>query len=146
MKKKILISAGEPSGDLHASNLLRELSALRPDLEFHGIGCEKMESSGVKLFERMDKHSIIGLWEVFEKLGFIRSLFSRFKKFISENKVELAILVDYPGFNLALAKILSAKGIPVVYYITPQVWAWGGWRVKDIKKHVRKSLVIFDFE
>ena len=110
MKRRILISAGEPSGDLHAANLIKELNLLNSDLEFFGIGCDKMESMGVRILERMDSLSIVGIWEVFAKLKFIRNLFEKFNKEISEsNRVDLAILVDYPGFNLLLAKMLNQR-------------------------------------
>ncbi len=146
MKKRILISAGEPSGDLHAANLIKELNLLNSDLEFFGIGCDKMESMGVRILERMDSASIVGVWEIFAKLKFIRNLFEKFNKEISKCKIDLAILVDYPGFNLILAKILKKRNIPCVYYITPQIWAWGAWRIKAIRRYIKKAITILKFE
>jgi lipid-A-disaccharide synthase len=146
MSKKILISAGEPSGDTHASRLIKELKALECGISFFGIGCAGMEAEGVRLLERMDKAAVVGVWEVFSKLSFIRGLFDKIGGEIDKEKPSLAILVDYPGFNMRLARMLKDRGIPVVYYITPQVWAWGAWRIAEIKKYVTKALTIFDFE
>lgn len=146
MKKHIFISAGESSGDLHASNLIRELRELDAGLEFSGLGCDKMEAAGVRMLKRVDKHAIIGLWEVFTNIKSILDLFSVVRKEIDSNKTDLAILIDNPGFNLILAKILRKKNIPCIYYITPQIWAWGKWRINVIKKFVNKAIVIFDFE
>ncbi|MFH1791043.1 MAG: lipid-A-disaccharide synthase [Candidatus Omnitrophota bacterium] len=146
MKKRILISAGESSGDQHASKLIRELLKLDPDIEFFGIGCDRMEASGVRLLERMDRHAIVGVWEVVANIGFIKNLFDSFKKRLDESKTDLAILIDYPGFNLALAKMLASRKIPCVYYITPQIWAWGMWRIRSIRKYVKKAIVILNFE
>ena len=146
MTKRILISAGESSGDLHASNLIKELKHLNGDLEFFGIGCNKMESVGVRLLERMDSLSIVGVWEIFSKLKIIRDIFKKIEREIEKNKTDFAILIDYPGFNLPLAKMLSKKGIPCIYYITPQMWVWGSWRIKKFKAYIKKALVIFKFE
>lgn len=146
MKKRILISAGESSGDLHAANLIKELNLLNPSLEYFGIGCDKMESMGVRILERMDSLSIVGVWEVFSKLKFIRNLFEKFNKEISKGRVDLAILVDYPGFNLILAKMLKKRNIPCIYYITPQIWAWGAWRIKALRRYIKKALTILKFE
>lgn len=146
MKKRILISAGESSGDLHASNLIKELLSCNSNIEFFGIGCNKMESLGVHLLERMDKHAIVGVWEVLANINFIRNLFKTFSKEVKRTPVDLAILVDYPGFNLLLAKMLNKHNIPCIYYITPQIWAWGKWRINTMKKFIKKALVILNFE
>ncbi len=105
-----------------------------------------MQSLGVRLLERMDRHAIVGVWEIVRSLGFIRDLFRRFAEEVSREKPDLAVLIDYPGFNLELAKMLYKKNIPCVYYITPQLWAWGGWRIHAIKKLIKKVIVIFKFE
>jgi len=146
MKKRILISAGESSGDIHAAKLIKELRLIYPDVEFFGIGCDKMESAGVNLIQRMDKHAIVGVWEVVASLNFIRNLFKSFSMEIDSKKVDLAILIDYPGFNLQLAKMLKKRNIPSIYYILPQVWAWGSWRINAIKKIISKAIVILGFE
>lgn len=146
MTKRVLISAGETSGDMHAANLANNLKKLDPDLEFFGIGAKKMEEAGVDLVERMDRFAIIGVWEAIVRLADIRRLYEKLLKRTGKTRPDVAILIDYPGFNLTLARKLKKTGIRVVYYITPQVWAWGGFRIHMIKKYVDKALVILRFE
>jgi len=146
MKKRILISAGESSGDLHAANLIKSLQTINNNVDYFGIGCAKMESLGVQLLERMDKHAIIGVWEIVANLMFIRNLFTKFSDEIKKGNVDLAILIDYPGFNLELARMLNKYNVPCIYYVTPQLWAWGKWRINSIKKYIQKALVILPFE
>lgn len=146
MKKNILVVAGEPSGDMHASDLIRKLKELDSGLFFFGIGGSKMEAVGVNLVERIEKLSIIGISEVFFKLHHVYRAFRKIMQKAQSVRPDLAILVDYPGFNLKLAKALKKRKIPVVYYITPQVWAWGKSRIGVIKKYVDKAIVILKFE
>ena len=146
MKKTILITAGEASGDTHAANLVKNLKKLNPDLNFFGIGGKKMQNAGVELVERMEKLSIIGIFEVFAKLKEIRLVYKKITDRIAKTPPDIAILVDYPGFNLTLAKLLKKRKVPVVYYITPQVWAWWKSRIYTIKKCVNKAIVILKFE
>lgn len=146
MKKNVLIVAGESSGDIHAANLIANLKTLKPDLFFFGIGGKKMASAGVTLLENIEKLSIIGVSEVFQKLGHVRRAYKKVADKVRNIRPDVAILVDYPGFNLRLAKLLKKRGIPVVYYITPQVWAWGKSRIRLIKKYVDKAIVILKFE
>lgn len=144
--KNILISAGEASGDTHAANLVKDLKELNPGLNFFGIGCEKMQEQGVDLIERMDKLSIVGVWEALVNFKKVYAIYKKLMARVKNTVPVLAILVDYPGFNLKLAKDLKKMGVKVVYYITPQVWAWGNFRVRAIKKYVDKAIVIFKFE
>jgi lipid-A-disaccharide synthase len=144
--KHILVSAGEVSGDIHAANLITKLKELNPSLSFFGIGGKKMEEAGVDMVERMDKFSIVGAWEALIELGKIRKIYKKLTEKIEEAKPDTAILVDYPGFNLTLAGALKKRGVRVIYYITPQVWAWGTFRINLIKKYVDKALVILKFE
>jgi len=146
MNNSILISAGERSGDIHAANLIENLKKLDPDLDFFGIGSEKMQSAGVELVERMDRLSIIGFSGIASNLGRIRGIYNKILEKVKKNPPLGAILVDYPGFNLILARALKKRGIPVIYYITPQVWAWGAFRIRTIKKCVDKAIVILAFE
>lgn len=146
MAKNILIITGEPSGDAHAGELVRELKAMLPDVSFWGIGGDRMEQQGVELIEHVRNLSIVGILEALKNLHKIRKQYKKVIVAIREKKPELAILVDYPGFNLRLASFLHSKNIPVVYYIIPQVWAWGRGRIKALKKSVDKALVLFDFE
>jgi lipid-A-disaccharide synthase len=147
MPRSILITAGEASGDLHASHLIRDLKYINANLYFYGLGGKRMREAGVELIENMEKGlSIIGVSEIFAQMGHIRALFKNLERKIAENPPDLAILVDYPGFNLVLAKMLKKKGIPVVYYITPQVWAWGKFRIRFMRKYIHKAIVILRFE
>lgn len=144
--KHILISAGEASGDIHAANLIEKLKELNSNLHFFGIGGKRMEEAGVDLIERMDKFSIVGVWEALIELRGIYKIYKKITERIKIDKPDIAILIDYPGFNLTLARELKKRGIKVVYYITPQIWAWGGFRIYLLKKYVDKAIVILKFE
>lgn len=146
MTKRILVLAGEVSGDLHAAGLIKELQRLRPDLEFLGIGGEQMKACGVKLFYHINQLSFLGFWEVVKHLNFIRQVKKRLLAEMDSDPCHLAVLVDYPGFNLRLAEDLKKRSIPIIYYISPQIWAWGGKRIEKIKKLVEKMIVFFPFE
>ena len=145
-KKNILIVAGEPSGDLHAAGLVLSLKQLDSELIFSGLGGEKMRASGVELYYDLTSLAVIGIFEVLKNIIKFKKIFNDLLSRIDKNKPDLAILVDYPGFNLELAKELKKRNIPVVYYISPQVWAWGKERIKLIRQVVTKMLVIFKFE
>ncbi len=146
MEKNIFIIAGEPSGDMRAGELLSELKNVMPDASFWGIGGDKMERQGVDLIEHVRNFSMVGAWEVIKKLPRIRVQYRMVTKKILERKPDLAILIDYPGFNLKIADFLHRHGIPVIYYVVPQVWAWRKNRVKILRDKVDKALVLFKFE
>ncbi|MBF0493703.1 MAG: lipid-A-disaccharide synthase [Candidatus Omnitrophica bacterium] len=142
----IFISAGEPSGDVRGGELLAKLKKSLPNTKFWGIGGDAMSLEGARLIEHIKNLSLVGVWEVIINLHKIRSQFKNCANSIKKNKPALAILIDYPGFNLRLAKYLHEEHIPVVYYIIPQVWAWGEHRTRAIKKYVSKVIVLFEFE
>lgn len=144
--RKILIVAGEPSGDLHASRLVREIKSLDPSVVFMGIGGANMTLAGVRVFYRTDELAIVGVLDIFKHLKKIKEMFFLFLKELDKEKPSLAILVDYPGFNLLLLKELKKRKVRIVYYISPQLWAWGKNRVYKIKKYVDKMVVFFGFE
>jgi lipid-A-disaccharide synthase len=144
--KKILIVAGEASGDLHGSSLMRELKNINSQLQFFGIGGDKMKKEGMELIYHIDKLSIMGFFEVLKNLNLIREVMKAMIKAVEQRKPDLIILIDYPGFNLRFAKRVKKMGIPIVYYISPQVWAWGGNRAKKMKGLIDKMIVIFPFE
>jgi lipid-A-disaccharide synthase len=146
MSKRIFLVAGEPSGDLHASNLAREIKKINPQISLEGIGGANMASAGVSLFHRTDELAIIGLIDVFKRFKKIKEIFFDFLKRVEKEKADLVILVDYPGFNIRLAMALKKRGVRVIYYVSPQVWAWGRHRIKKIKKSVEKIIVFFGFE
>jgi len=144
--RKIAVIAGEASGDLHASSLIREIKKINSNLEIFGIGGDRMRREGVELIFHIDKLSFMGFFEVIKKLSFIRGVMKKMTSTIETRRPDLAILIDYPGFNLRFAKKVKNLGIPVVYYISPQVWAWGGNRVKKMQNLIDQMLVIFPFE
>jgi lipid-A-disaccharide synthase len=144
--KKILIVAGEASGDLHGSSLIRELKNINSYLQFFGIGGDRMRKEGMELVYHIDKLSIMGFFEVLKNIGLIREVMKTMVKLAEERKPDLVVLIDYPGFNLRFAKRVKKMGIPIAYYISPQVWAWGGNRVKKMKGLIDKMIVIFPFE
>jgi lipid-A-disaccharide synthase len=144
--KKILMVAGEASGDLHGSSLIRELKNVNSRLQFFGIGGDRMRKEGMELIYHIDKLSIMGFFEVLKNLGLIREVMNTMVKLAEERKPDLVVLIDYPGFNLRFAKKVKKIGISIVYYISPQVWAWGGNRVKKMKGLIDKMIVIFPFE
>jgi lipid-A-disaccharide synthase len=145
-KHTIFIVAGEPSGDLHGANLAREIRRIEPGVVIQGVGGEKMSATGIELRHDLAKEAIMGFTEVLEKFGRIRAVFRDTVKFLEENRPDLLILIDYPGFNLRLAGQAKRLGIRTVYYICPQVWAWGKRRVGQIARLVEKVIVILDFE
>lgn len=143
---KIFISAGEPSGDLHGGKLISALKDLAPSLEINAIGGDNMANAGAQLLFHIRETSFMGFAEVIRHLPFIAHLFHRTLQFIDEFKPGVVVLIDYPGFNLRLAKAVTRRKIPVVYYITPQVWAWHQSRVKIIRRYTREVLCILPFE
>ncbi|MFA5181698.1 MAG: lipid-A-disaccharide synthase [Syntrophales bacterium] len=144
--RKVMIVAGEASGDLHGANLVRAMRDLDSSLEFYGVGGPKMKAAGVRQLAAAADMAVVGLTEVFSKLGMILGVMRRLKKSLLEERPALVILIDYPDFNMPLAKAASKKGFKVFYYISPQVWAWRRGRIGQIKKYVAKMAVILPFE
>jgi lipid-A-disaccharide synthase len=143
---KILIVAGEASGDLHGSSLVRAIHGLRPGIRFYGIGGKHLEDNGVELMARSSDMAVVGLTEVSAKLPFILGTFFRLKRSLDEEKPDLAILIDYPDFNIPLARAAKKRGVKVFYFISPQVWAWRKGRIRSIRKCVDHMAAIFPFE
>ncbi|MFC1570159.1 lipid-A-disaccharide synthase [Candidatus Omnitrophota bacterium] len=142
----ILIVSGEPSGDMRGAELMQQMKILLPDAKVWGIGGDLMEAQGADLVEHIRNLSMVGLMEIIRKLPRIHGQYKRLTENIRKRKPDIAILIDYPGFNLKVAKFLKGQGIPVVYYIIPQVWAWGKGRIELLKRFVDRALVLFDFE
>ena len=142
----ILIIAGEASGDLHGSRLAIELKRLKPDCRLKGIGGPRMEAAGVQLLYSLKDFAFMGFSEVLRHLPFIRRVFKRLNRLFLQEKPDLLILIDYPGFNLRLAKIAKRRNIAVLYYISPQVWAWNSRRAQAIARRVDCLAVILPFE
>ncbi len=143
---KILILAGEPSGDMHASSLVDAMLSSNSALEFSGIAGNQMIESGVNALYHIKDMAFLGFIEVIKHLPFILKVEKAIIYFVKVNKIKLAILIDYPGFNLRIAKKLKSLGVKVVYYISPQIWAWHQGRIKKIKARVDEMLVVFPFE
>lgn len=144
--KTVLIVAGEASGDQHAANLIREIKTLDPKIKFFGLGGKNLKKEGVDICFDLVSLAVVGLFEVLRHLAKFKQVFNLLLDKVDQEKPELAILVDYPGFNLRLAEELKKRGIPVIYYISPQVWAWGKERIKTIKRVVDRIIVVFKFE
>ena len=138
--------AGEASGDMRAAGLARALKKLRPDLRLNGIGGEHMRQAGVECFADITQLAVIGFAEVVKNLFRIKKVFDQTLKQIDGTRPDCVILVDYPGFNLRLARAIKKRGIKIIYYISPQVWAWREKRVLKIKKLVDRMIVLFPFE
>ncbi|MBK7505789.1 MAG: hypothetical protein IPI52_12260 [Bacteroidetes bacterium] len=137
---------GEPSGDIHAAELIKELSALNNEIKIAGWGGKNMQSAGANILVPIEKLAFMGFWEVIKNIFKIFSLFKKAKKDILEFNPDVLILVDYPGFNLRIAKWAKKKNITTFYYISPQIWAWNTKRVKIIQHCIKKIFVIFPFE
>ncbi len=144
--KTIMIVAGEASGDMHGANLVREMLNLDPMLNFYGIGGNRLRKEGVDLLANASDMAVVGLTEVVSKLGSILKIMGMMKRSLDERRPDLVILIDYPDFNIPLAKAARKRGIKVFYYISPQVWAWRKSRIGQIKKMVSKMAVILPFE
>jgi lipid-A-disaccharide synthase len=144
--KKILLVAGEVSGDLHGSHLVEAIQRIEPEVQFSGVGGEGLERRGVKLLYLAHSLSVVGITEVFVKLRTILKALRGLKRSLKREKPDLVILIDFPEFNLRLAKIAHRRGIPILYYISPQVWAWRPKRIRLIAQLVRKMVVLFPFE
>ncbi|MGB9699048.1 MAG: lipid-A-disaccharide synthase [Thermodesulfobacteriota bacterium] len=145
-KKKILIIAGEASGDLHGSKLVSALLSLQPELEIYAVGSELMRQAGAKVLIDSATLAVVGITEVFGQLPNIFKAYRALKKFIREENLSLLVLIDFPDFNLRLAKVAHRQKIPILYYISPQVWAWRKGRVQKIANLVNKMAVILPFE
>ncbi|MEI8102364.1 MAG: lipid-A-disaccharide synthase, partial [Chlorobium sp.] len=146
MAKKLFVIAGEVSGDMHAAGAISELLKARPDVMVFGIGGQKIRQLGAELLYDTAQMSIMGMVDVVKHAGFLRRVIRELKEAVRREKPFAALLVDYPGMNMLMARFLHQLGIPVIYYISPQVWAWKEGRVKAIRRDVDRLLVIFDFE
>lgn len=142
----ILILAGEPSGEKHAASLVHYLKSQKTELYFYGMGGDLMAKEGVELLYHVNQTSIMGFTEVIKHLPFIKEMKKTLVHSLDERKPDAVVLVDYPGFNLRFAVEAKKRNIPVYYYISPQIWAWGKGRIKDIQKLISHMLVILPFE
>ncbi len=144
--KKVYVVSGESSGDLHASNLIKHIKQLQPDTIFRGMGGDKLAEHGMEIVQHIKDTNFMGFVEVVKNLPSIFRIMKNIKKDIQEWKPDIVILVDYPGFNLRLSKYVKSLDIPVIYFISPQIWAWKKSRIHQIKKNIDLMLCILPFE
>ncbi|MCB0281995.1 MAG: lipid-A-disaccharide synthase [Calditrichaeota bacterium] len=144
--EKILLIAGEVSGDAHAAELVRAIHAEKPATKFYGIGGDELKALGMEIFFHISEMAFLGIGEIIKHLPFIFRVKKTLMDWAKKEKPDCVILVDYPGFNLRIAKSLHEIGVPVVYYISPQLWAWGQKRVEIIRRNIDRMIVLFPFE
>jgi lipid-A-disaccharide synthase len=144
--REVLIVAGEASGDLHAAGFASVLRQSRPDLALIGVGGAAMERAGVRLIERTDTLAVMGFAEVLRQIPHHYRLLKSLGARLAGGNVGLVVLIDYPGFNMRLARVARRVGVPVLYYITPQVWAWGANRLPKLAQLISRAAVILPFE
>jgi lipid-A-disaccharide synthase len=142
--KKVMVIAGEVSGDFHTARFIRELN--NHNLQFYGIGGQEMRACGVDILVDIEKMAVMGIVEVLKNYRYLHSILTKMRLLLKNSPPDLLVLVDYPGFNLRLAETAQQLNIPVLYYISPQIWAWRPKRIKKIAKLVNHMCVIFPFE
>lgn len=143
---RIFLSAGEPSGDLHGAVLARELKRRWPNAELFGFGGDQMKAAGVELWAHTDEMAVMGFVEVARHLPFFLGLLRRTRAYLRNSPPDLVIPIDYPGFNLRLARYAKEQRIPVLYYIAPQVWAWHRSRMRELAQNTSHIAVVLPFE
>ena len=143
---RLLVSCGEPSGDLYASDLVRHLREQVGSLEVFGLGGDRLQAEGGRLLGHVRDLAVVGLFEVLRHLRRLRAVFRSVLDEVEREPPAVAVLVDYAEFNLRLARELRKRGVPVVYYVSPQVWAWRRGRLRAIRESVAHMVVIFPFE
>jgi lipid-A-disaccharide synthase len=145
-QKRVLIVAGEASGDLYGGQLIREVAKIAPRVSFFGVGGGSMRDAGLEALSRSEDISVVGLVEVIKHLGVIRRALRGVTESIRTRRPDLVLLIDFPDFNFRVARAARKAGVPVLYYISPQVWAWRRGRIKTLSRLVDKMIVIFPFE
>lgn len=143
---EIFVAAGEPSGDVHASGVMRAFAKLHPDTTWWGIGGPQMREAGAEVVADVDRLAVMGIAEVLPRIPYFVRLERRLVRMLDERRPRAVLLVDYPAFNLRLARAAHRRGIPVVYYVAPKVWAWGRRRAATLAERADRIGVIFPFE
>jgi lipid-A-disaccharide synthase len=145
-KKNLMIIAGEVSGDMHGAALIHELKKLDHNIEFYGIGGNLMKGEGAYLVYHLNRMAFLGFIEVVKHIPFIKQVQAELIDMVHGREIKTVVLIDYPGFNLNIAEKLKRLNVKIIYYISPQVWAWGKHRINKIKRLVDKMIVVFPFE
>jgi lipid-A-disaccharide synthase len=143
---RVFFVAGEASGDSHAASVARELKKLEPDIQIEALGGPKLAAVGAQLTEDFIEHAAMGLLPVLAKLPTFVRIMRETRDYLIQNPPDVVVPVDYPGFNLRLSRMMKAAGIPVCFYVSPQVWAWRPGRIHKIGRSVDHMMVLFDFE
>jgi lipid-A-disaccharide synthase len=143
---RIFISAGEPSGDVHGANLIRALRERCPGVECVGFGGERMTAAGAQLLYPLCRLAVMWFARVLANAGTFLGLLSRADRYFRHQRPDAVILIDYPGFNWWIARRARFHGIPVFYFVPPQLWAWAGWRIKKMRRFVDHVLCSLPFE
>ncbi|GAB4153900.1 MAG: lipid-A-disaccharide synthase [Planctomycetaceae bacterium] len=143
---EIFFSVGEPSGDQHAAHLILEIQRRRPDIRCTGFGGPEMENAGCSLLFRLTSLAVMFIWDTVPQLLKFYKLVKQAERYFRETPPDAVVLVDFPGFNWWIARKAKAAGIPVFYYLPPQLWAWGTWRIKKMRKFVDHILCGLAFE
>jgi lipid-A-disaccharide synthase len=145
-RPRIFLSAGEASGEHYGTLLIPAIRRLVPDAEFFGLGGQRMEALGFRRIVRAEDVAVMGITEVILHMPRIYAEYRRLKASIRAEKPDAAILIDFPDVNLSLAKHLKRAGVPVIYFVSPQLWAWKKYRIREVQRYVDRMLVIFPFE
>ncbi|MFZ3212699.1 MAG: lipid-A-disaccharide synthase [Terriglobales bacterium] len=143
---RLLISAGEASGEMYGAQLIEALRRRVPDLECFGVGGERMQAAGCDLVVQSKELAVVGITEILPRLPKIYGEFRKLVRAMDERKPQAAVLIDSPAFHFKVARQLHRRGIPVIYYVAPQLWAWRSDRVRLVRRYFKKALVIFPFE
>ena len=146
MSKNLLVIAGEASGDMHGADVIRELKTRMPDVTLWGLGGDALRAEGVETIHDIREMDVMGFVEVIRRYPFFKRIFNDVVREAERRRPDAVLLIDYPGFNLRLAKQLHKRGIKVFYYVCPQVWAWNRGRIPKMAKIIDRLMVIFPFE
>ena len=144
--EQIFFSAGEPSGDAHAASLIKEIKSLNPTMRCVGYGGPLMAKAGLELQQDLTQKAVMFLGLAISQIYFYYKLYKQTQKYFAENDIKAVVLVDYPGFNWWVARAAKQQGIPVYYFMPPQLWAWAGWRVKKMQRFVDHTFATMPFE
>ncbi len=143
---KIFLSAGEASGEYYGAELIAALQQLAPQADFFGLGGRRMEALGFRPIVRSEDVAVMGITEVVRHMPRIYREYRRLRASVAAEKPDIAILIDFPDVNLSLARRLKRQGVPVIYFVSPQLWAWKKYRIRSVQRYVDRMLTIFPFE